>query len=112
MKIKWNGHSLVFATDIEQYVGTDQRLIQFSEGCDVLIHDAQYTDEELKSHKGWGHSSYNQAIEVAERSNAKQLIITHHDPDHDDEFLEQMEKKCQQRFKNLIFARDNLEINF
>jgi ribonuclease BN (tRNA processing enzyme) len=80
--------------------------------ADVLIHDGQYTDEELKKHKGWGHSSYSQAIEVAERCNVKQLIITHHDPDHDDEFLKAMEKKCKERFRNLVFARDNYELSF
>jgi ribonuclease BN (tRNA processing enzyme) len=80
--------------------------------ADILIHDAQFTDEELKTHKGWGHSSYSQAIEVAERSNVKQLIITHHDPDHDDAFLRKLEKKSQERFKDLIFARDNYELSF
>ena len=58
-----------------------------------LIHESQYTSEELKSYKGWGHSSYEQAIEVAERAGAKQLVMRHHDPDHDDEFLRRIEKK-------------------
>jgi len=101
--------SIVFCTDTEHPNGIDENVVKFSMNADVLIHDAQYTDEELKLYKGWGHSSYSQAIEVAERSNVKQLIITHHDPDHNDSFLNKMEKKCQERFKDLVFARDGYE---
>lgn len=104
--------SIVFCTDIEHPNGIDESIVKFSMNADILIHDAQFTDKELETHKGWGHSSYGQAIKVAEKSNAKQLIITHHDPDHDDEFLRKMEKHCQDRFKDLIFARDNYEMNF
>ncbi len=111
-RFQYKSKSIIFCTDIEHPYGIDENVVKFSMNADVLIHDAQYTDEELKTHKGWGHSSYSQAIEVAERSNAKQLIITHHDPDHDDEFLRKMEKHCKDRFKDLIFARDNYELSF
>lgn len=111
-RFQYKTKSIVFCTDTEHSNGIDKNVVKFSLNADVLIHDAQYTDEELKTHKGWGHSSYSQAIEVAERSNVKQLIITHHDPDHDDAFLRKMENKCQERFKNLIFARDNYELVF
>jgi len=75
-----------------------------------LIHEAQYTPEELPRFKGWGHSSYAQALEVAENARVKQLIITHHDPDHNDEFLCDVEKQCQVRFPNAFLAREKMEI--
>lgn len=112
VRFKFNEKAVVFCTDVEHPNGIDEKVVNLAMNADILIHDAQYTDEELQCHKGWGHSSYNQAIEVVERSNAKKLIITHHDPDHDDKFLRKMEKQCQQRFKNLIFARDEYELNF
>ncbi|NWG29795.1 MAG: MBL fold metallo-hydrolase [Ignavibacteriaceae bacterium] len=112
VRIQYRSKSIVFCTDIEHLNGIDENVVKLSMNADVLIHDAQYTDEELKTHKGWGHSSYSQAIEVAEKSNVKQLIITHHDPDHDDAFLRKLEKKSQERFKDLIFARDNFELSF
>lgn len=112
LRFEFKGKSIVFCTDTEHPNGIDENVVKLSMNADVLIHEAQYTDEELKSHKGWGHSSYSQAIEVAERSNAKYLIITHHDPDHDDEFLRRMEKKSQEKFKDLVFARDNFELSF
>jgi phosphoribosyl 1,2-cyclic phosphodiesterase len=111
-RFQYKNKSIVFCTDTEHPTGIDENVVKFAMNADILIHDAQYTDEELKSHKGWGHSSYSQAIEVAEKSNVKQLIITHHDPDHSDEFLRRMENKCQERFKDLIFARDNYELIF
>ena len=46
---------------------------KLAEGADLLVHEAQYTSEELKDKKGWGHSSYEQAIEVAERAGVKIL---------------------------------------
>jgi len=111
-RFQYKNKSIVYCTDIEHLNGIDENVVKFSMNADVLIHDAQYTDDELKTHKGWGHSSYSQAIEVAERSNVKQLFITHHDPDHDDEFLRKWEKKSRERFKDLIFARDNYELSF
>ena len=112
VRFEFNKKSVVFCTDVEHPNEIDEKVVDLAMNVDVLIHEAQYTDEELELHKGWGHSSYNQAIEVAERSNVKQLIITHHDPDHDDEFLRKMEKESQERFKNLIFARDNYDLRF
>ena len=112
VRFQANKNSITFCTDLEHINGIDENVVQLAMNTDVLIHEAQYTDEELKTHQGWGHSSYSQAIEVAEKCNAKQLFITHHDPDHNDEFLRRMEKNCQERFKDLVFARDNFELSF
>ena len=112
LRVEFKKKSVVFCTDVEHLNGIDQNLVDLAMNVDVLIHEAQYTDEELETHKGWGHSSYSQAIEVAERCNVKQLIITHHDPDHNDEFLRKMEMRSQERFKDLVFARDGFEIKF
>jgi|APLow6443716910_1056828.scaffolds.fasta_scaffold77114_2 phosphoribosyl 1,2-cyclic phosphodiesterase len=109
-RIELDGKVLVFCTDIEHGKTLDKKVIDFAENANLLIHDAQFTDEELKKKKGWGHSSFSQAIEVAERANVKMLALTHHDPDHDDSFLKKMEKKCQKRFKNCFLAREKMEI--
>jgi len=57
---------------------------------DLLIHDAQFTDEEYKTRRGWGHSSYNHALAFARLTNARRMALFHHDPSHDDERLEQI----------------------
>lgn len=109
-RIELNGKSLVFCTDVEYGKRIDPNVVRFAMNADILIHDAQFTDEELKKRKGWGHSSFTQAIEVAEHANVKLLALTHHDPDHDDTFLRKMEKKCQQQFRNCFLAREKTEI--
>lgn len=107
-----NGKIITYCTDIEYVDGViDERIVDLARGADLLIHDAQYTPEELRTHRGWGHSSWDQACEVAERAGVKLLALTHHDPNHDDEMLRAMEKACQQRFKNSVFARDLMEVD-
>lgn len=102
--------TLVVCTDIEHEEEVKPEIVEFCRGADLLVHDAQYTSEELERCRGWGHSSYEQAIEVAERAEVKQLIMTHHDPDHDDEFLRKMEIACQDRFKNCALAREGMQV--
>ncbi|MGI9553168.1 MAG: MBL fold metallo-hydrolase [Aurantibacter sp.] len=100
----------VYCTDVEHGETLDQKVIEFAKDADLLIHEAQYTPEELPKFRGWGHSSWEQAIEVAELAGVKRLYLTHHDPEHNDEFLRNEEKKCQQRFPNCFFAREGDEI--
>ena len=76
-----------------------------------MIHDAQYTADELAAKAGWGHSSWQQAVEVARRAGVKRLALTHHDPEHDDEFLASLEKECQREFPDSFFAREGMEID-
>jgi phosphoribosyl 1,2-cyclic phosphodiesterase len=61
-----------------------------AEDVDLLIHDSQYTQEEYRSRHGFGHSTIDHAFQFAELTGAAQLVPFHHDPDHDDEFLDQM----------------------
>lgn len=104
------GKAIVFCTDIEHGNEIDLNIVEFSRNADLLIHEAQYTSDELFSHKGWGHSSWEQAVEVAEHAAVKRLIITHHDPDHDDTFLSRVEKQLQTQFPNAALAREKMEI--
>ena len=57
------------------------------------------------------HSSFDQAMQLAEMADVKRVALTHHDPDHDDEFLERIEKLCQERFPNAVLAREGMEIS-
>jgi len=70
----------------------NQKIIDFFRDADILIHDAQYTSDEYTKHLGWGHSTYNQAIDVAVSAGVKKLVFYHHDPARTDGQLEQIEK--------------------
>jgi phosphoribosyl 1,2-cyclic phosphodiesterase len=59
-------------------------------GVDLLLHDAQYSDEEYVQRVGWGHSSYRHAFEFAARAGARELVPFHHDPGHDDAALDRL----------------------
>jgi phosphoribosyl 1,2-cyclic phosphodiesterase len=102
--------TVVMCTDVEHINGMDSNIVKLASEADLLIHDGQYTEDEYKKFKGWGHSSYLHAVEVAMKANAKKLIITHHDPDHNDDFLDMMEYECQKLFPNSVFAREGMEV--
>jgi phosphoribosyl 1,2-cyclic phosphodiesterase len=109
-RIERNGKVLVICTDIEHGESLDPNIIDLAQGADLLVHDAQFTAEELRNRRGWGHSSFDQALQVAEIAGVKRLAITHHDPEHDDDFLLRMENLCQERFAETVLAREGMEI--
>jgi len=69
------------------------RFVNYCRGADLLIHDAQYTDEELNAHRGWGHSSISQAVALANAAGVKRLGLFHHDPDRTDAALDEIVAK-------------------
>jgi phosphoribosyl 1,2-cyclic phosphodiesterase len=58
--------------------------------ADLLIHDCQYTDREYPGHVGWGHSPVSDALAFGRLTEAERLLLFHHDPLHDDEFLDEL----------------------
>jgi len=103
--------TLVYCSDVEYVDGIDPNVVLLARDADLLIHDAQYTPEELLQKKGWGHSSWEQAVEVAELAGVRRLALFHHDPEHDDAFLLRLEQECRQRFPDSFFAREGMEIS-
>ena len=65
-------------------------LVEFLRDCDVMLLDAQYTDEEYRAHIGWGHGSLSTAVALACDANVKKLVLFHHDPTHNDEMIDKM----------------------
>ncbi len=75
----------------------DQRHVAFLKGADLIIHDAQYSDEEYSSKIGWGHSTVEYATDVALASGSGRLALFHHDPAHDDATVGSMEATARAR---------------
>jgi phosphoribosyl 1,2-cyclic phosphodiesterase len=116
-RITWRGKSIVYATDTEGYVGTDKRLVSFAKEADMLIHDAQYSDEHywgqwagLPSTQGYGHSTVTMACEVAGSARVGQLILFHHDPSYSDEMVSDMESLARRKFPAVQAAYEGQEI--
>jgi phosphoribosyl 1,2-cyclic phosphodiesterase len=70
-------------------------LVHFLGHADILILDAQYTDEEYQSHIGWGHGSISGCVALALDAEVKKLVLSHHDPNHNDAMLDEMIQKAQ-----------------
>jgi len=79
----------------------NKRLIGFFSGADILVCDAAYTPEEYQTHKGWGHSSTDHAVNWAVEAGVKKLVLFHHEPTHNDQQLEKMESYAREKIKSL-----------
>jgi CheY-like chemotaxis protein/phosphoribosyl 1,2-cyclic phosphodiesterase len=73
----------------------DRRHARFMAGAGLVIHDAQYTPEEFPSKKNWGHSTYEYAVGLAAAAGVRQLVLTHHDPTHDDACVAEIEGRAR-----------------
>lgn len=113
-RISYGGRSVVYATDVEGYVGGDSRLVKFSQGADLLIHDAQYLPEEYTGlpvpTQGFGHSTYEMAAAVARQAKVRRLALFHHDPTHTDDEIRQIEKQAAGAFKQTFAAFEGQEV--
>ncbi len=69
---------------------------RFAHGCQLLIHDAQYTPEEIDQHRGWGHSTYADAVDLAIAAGVLRLVLFHHDPSRTDVQLRAIEAQAQE----------------
>lgn len=66
------------------------RLVQFVEGADTLIHDAMYLDQIIQARAGWGHSTPRQAVDLAAEGRCARLVLFHHEPEHDDAAMDRL----------------------
>ncbi len=111
-RIEYAGRRLVFATDVEWREVCDPGFLDFVEGADLLIHDAQYTlDDYQDARQGYGHSTIEMATEVAHSAQVRKLILFHHEPTYDDNKLDAMQAEAQSRFANTYSASEGMEIN-
>jgi phosphoribosyl 1,2-cyclic phosphodiesterase len=116
-RITWRGKSVVYATDTEGYIGTDKRLVTFAKQADVLIHDAQYSEEHywgvlegFPSTQGYGHSTVTMASELATSARVGQLILFHHDPVYTDAMVADLEALAKEKFESTRAGYEGLEI--
>ncbi len=110
-RFREGANTLVFLTDneITEEVLTGKSAedyIAFCKEADILIHDAQYTPDEINSRRGWGHSDYLSTVELAAQAHVKKLILFHHDPSRKDHEVTSIVKHCHeyasQKDSNLI----------
>ncbi len=112
-RITWQGRTVVYATDTEHYSDRlDENLLYLARDANILIYDACYTDEEYYDPKtpkvGWGHSTWQEAVKLAKAAGVKKAVVFHHDPNHADDFLDDVEAQVQSVFPNSVLAREGM----
>jgi phosphoribosyl 1,2-cyclic phosphodiesterase len=110
-RLDFAGKSLCYITDTEHVPGKpDQNVLSLIEGADLVIYDCTYTDEEFPEKISWGHSTWQEGVRLCRAAKAKRLAIFHHDPDHDDEFMEKVEKEARETWSGAFAAREDMSV--
>ena len=100
------GASVVVATDIEWQMMTphaQEAFARFAKGTDLLVFDSQYLPAEYAEHKGWGHSTWQDAVDAAQRSDVHKLWLMHHSPGRTDAVLDAMARDAASVFHGAVF---------
>jgi phosphoribosyl 1,2-cyclic phosphodiesterase len=103
---------VVYATDNEPGDTVfDKNVRKLAAGADVLIYDSQYLPEEYAARRrGWGHSHWREAINIVMESGAKELVLFHHDPDHDDACIDKVVKEAKNYYERVRAAAEGMQI--
>lgn len=119
-RFEYKNKVVVYATDTELFQDPDmaeinlKAIISFIKDADILIYDSQYTLKEYLLNKvGWGHSALEEVVDVSLKANVKHLFSFHHDPTHDDEFIDHMIYRVNTHQKEGLFvsaAREGMEV--
>jgi len=110
-RIEFGGKSLAYLTDTELMPGPiDQAHLSLARNVDLLIFDSTYTEAEITAHRGWGHSTWNDGVRLADEAGARTLCLFHHDPSHDDTFMDELTANAAKARPGTIAARDGLVI--
>ncbi len=117
-RLEAEGKAVCYLTDLEHEgefypLGwPDQKLAAFIDGADILIYDCSYTEEEYSSRKGRGHSSWQAGMQLAEAGQVGTFVIFHHDPAHDDAFMDNIAAQATKARPGTVVSRDGLVIEF
>jgi phosphoribosyl 1,2-cyclic phosphodiesterase len=110
-RLEHDGRSIAYVTDTEHRPGQpDRHVLGLAEGVDLLIYDSNYTDEEFPARVGRGHSTWQEGARLAEAAGARTLAIFHHDPEHDDRFLDRVAAEAAAMRPGTIVAADGMTL--
>lgn len=110
-RLECGDKSIAYITDTEHRPNElDPTVLSLVQDADLMIYDSTYTDEEYPSYAGWGHSTWQQAVRLAKSGRAKKLAVFHHDPDHDDAFMQKVEAEAARAFPGAFVAHEGLTL--
>ena len=110
-RIEYEGRSLCYVTDTEHVPDQpDQSILQLIEGADVVIYDSSYTDAEFPGYVSWGHSTWQEGVRLCDAAGVGTLVLFHHDPSHDDDFMDRVAAEADRRRPGTIVAREGMTL--
>lgn len=110
-RIEYQGKSICYITDTEHVADApDAQVLGLIAGADIVIYDSTYTDDEYPRFKGWGHSTWQEGVRLCDAAKAKRLVIFHHDPAHDDAFMDRIAADAERVRPGTIVAREGLTL--
>mgnify|MGYP000135370944 CR=1 FL=1 len=111
LKAKAGGKSFVYATDTEHSIGEpNQSLIEFLRNADMSVYDCSFDDGEFERRRGWGHSTWQEGLRLAEAAEVKKFGIFHHEPERSDAALTDIETRAQAILPHSFVTRDYLHM--
>jgi ribonuclease BN (tRNA processing enzyme) len=103
---------MCYISDLEHRPGiTEQALVNFVSGSDFMIYDAMYKDEEYPLYAGFGHSTWQEGVKLAEAAKVNTLALYHHFPGRTDQELAEIETLAKARRPKTFLAREGMEIS-
>ncbi|MDR3439313.1 MBL fold metallo-hydrolase [Telmatospirillum sp.] len=110
-RLELRGKAIAYVTDTEHVPGEpDQTVLDLIDGADLVIYDSTYTDAEFPAKIGWGHSTWQEGIRLCRRAGVRKLAIFHHDPDHADADMAEIERQARQMWGGAIVSRDEMTL--
>lgn len=111
-RVEYGGRAMAYITDTELNADEmDPALLELARDASIVIIDTTYTDEELPEHVGWGHSSWQQAVRLANEAGVGKLFLFHHDPEHDDDEMDRIAASAAKARPGTVVAREGFSIN-
>jgi len=111
-RIEYGGKSICYITDTEHYVDRiDERVVELVRGADLMIYDGTYTEQEYPRFKGWGHSTWQQGVQIANEAGVRTYVIFHHDPSHDDDFMDKIQAEAEAARPGTLVAREGMTLS-
>lgn len=111
-RVEFGGRSICYVTDTEHVPGEpDQNILGLIAGADVMIYDSTYTDAEFPEHVGYGHSTWQEGVRLAEAAGVGRLVIFHHDPSHTDDIMDTIAEEAAAMRPGTVVAREGMTLS-
>ena len=111
-RLTYQGATVAYVTDTEHVAGQDDdNVLALMRDADIVFYDATYTEEEYARHVGWGHSTWEEGVRLADCAGVGTLVLFHHDPRHDDADLDRIASAAAAARRGTLVAHEGMQFD-